>query len=55
MGPILQRLLTLWDDTAPGFREERLTDKTRAALEALGYLEKAPDPELGTAPTDEVE
>ena len=37
----LGALLTAWDAAAPGHRAVALSDETRAALEALGYLEPA--------------
>lgn len=42
LGPVLQRLLEVWDGAAPPFREENMSSTTRAALEALGYLQPTP-------------
>jgi arylsulfatase A-like enzyme len=40
-GPIaevLERMLVAWDAAAPSYRDVQLSEETRAALEALGYL-----------------
>jgi len=36
---VLGRMLTAWDLAAPAFREVEVSEETRAALEALGYVE----------------
>ena len=40
--PILADLLQRWDAAAPPRREEVMSDSTRRALEALGYLDGSP-------------
>ena len=37
--PVLEAQLKAWDLAAPGFVEVRMSEETRKALEALGYLE----------------
>lgn len=39
LDPVLLGMLARWDAMAPPFRDETLSEETRAALEALGYLE----------------
>jgi arylsulfatase A-like enzyme len=50
--PVLAELVRLWDAAAPPRREDTMTDATRAALEALGYLggSEQPPGEDGSAP-----
>lgn len=46
----LEKLLAQWDQTAPGPREAELSAETRAALEALGYLDPKDAPPTAPSP-----